>query len=65
MGKILTLNKLLEKFHNIKNAEGQKLKGDQYLERSMIIFQGIEKMYVSYHKYITYILGSCCDFQES
>lgn len=50
MDKTLTLNKLLEKFHNIKNAEGQKLKVDQYLERSMIVFQGIEKIHVSYHK---------------
>lgn len=50
MGKTLTLNKLLEEFHNIKNAEGQKFKVDQYLERNMIIFQSIEKIHVSYHK---------------
>lgn len=50
MGKTVTLRELMEKFHNIENAEGQMLEADSYLEKSMIICHGIEKMYVSYRK---------------
>ena len=48
--KALTLKEVLEIFHYTERAKDAMLEVDPYLERSMTVCQGIEKMFALCHK---------------
>lgn len=49
LAKAFTSEKPLEIFHNIERTEAKMLEVDPYLERTVMIFQGIGKMLALYH----------------
>lgn len=48
--KNFTLKELSEVFYNVERARDKMLETDSNVERSMTIFQGIEKTFIPYHK---------------